>query len=363
MSIEIAVSGASPAEVTTLVRRFLDKSVPAHIAEVQGELDGQPCRISAIVFMDYIPLGVEVCAFADNEAEGTTILFKHPSQNDHVRFNRIVELLTTFLKSSNLQFANSVKPSGASHLLDDDFSDDDSENDGASWSDRCKFVQVNLESSSAPLRQEALRYLATWAASGPQSHEGLAEIYAKLQLETILSGTTEQVAEMYPVAAALHHLSSGLSSQACDILCQSTLFDILSSMDMSGLPPIVSRELQPALRGLQLWKAYSSRFSTKKPVDGTFGSDSTRCSDNDTAVGHLLDFDDEEEDDDYEEDSVLHKLSRDIDMAGEEVGIPLRAEPQYDVKMLSSMTKTPMPWVEVCSLADGMFGWGAGFES
>jgi len=332
--LAIAVSGSSPIETSNYVRHFLDEVLPAHISGPPSVTkEGQTCHVSATVFMDYVPLGIDFCVDVDQEGR-TVVALKHPSQNDVIRFNRVFDRLVSFLQSSNLQVITSHKSNtGPARLIDDDFdfADDDMlMDDEPSWDDRVNSVQADLESNNITLRQEAVQDLARWVATEPKSHAAVAQGFVKFQFEsTLLAGKTAPLAEIYPIASALQKMSRGVSSEATDVLSNSQLYAVLNNMKLTELPPLVARELSQALQGLSLWKAYSTgEKSTDK-----FGSNSTRCTDLD-ALEELTIEDEDDENSMVEDEQKFSSMSR----------------------QSSQKSGGKSPWEKVNTIADFLFG-------
>lgn len=285
-----ALPGSSPTQVCKFVRCFLNESLPTTISGCSLEAEEDQCHILASVFLDFVPIGVEVHCSVDNE--GTTVaVFKHPSQNDIIRFNRVLDQLMTFLRKSGLQVnaTNAASAGAPAQCVDDDFElTDDGDDDMPSadtepaWSESGqRIIQADLQSSTPTLREEALRHLARWAAATTESHAAVAQCLVKSQFQsTLLAGSRASLAELYPGASALQSVSEGMSHQASEIVSNSNLFTVLDNLQLSGFPTIVANKLTSAIQSLRLWKAYSKKLGSDMPSAGTeFLSASTRCTD------------------------------------------------------------------------------------
>jgi len=290
----IAILASSPKQVSDHVLYFLNNEVPTHISGLTLEpSEGQPCQLCAIVFVDYIPIQIEVSTYAEDDR--TVAVFKHPSQSDILRFHLVLERLISSLRSSNLHVTSTPQQATAAsfRMLDDDFEDEISADDEATWSERISLVEDMMSSSDASSREEALQNLARWAACDGVNKAVLADVLVKLHLKGVLPvSTATPLAEMYPVAAVLRQLSNSLSPEACDILSHSALCADLEKMYLCESAPIITRELEVTVKGLRMWKAFSKKLSPLSALQ-EFSSNSTTCSDM-APSDHFSDDDDGE---------------------------------------------------------------------
>jgi hypothetical protein len=291
------VSGTTPKEVCDAVHGFLVKEFPADIStRPLCDEQKQGFQVSATVFVDFIPVRVEVYAMPDG-AFDVALSFNHPSQKDIVRFNCLVEHSIAFLQSQGMQIGTSKKM-GLNQLIDDVPEDQE-----LSWKERVEVVQDNMASDCAMLREESLQYLARWADLSPACHTAVANVFVKSKFEERLlaaASTPLPLAELYPAISALHSVSCATSPEACDILCSAPICAALKTLTSSELPPIVASKLAVAVQSLQLWNAFSPKLSDEK-ITRDMGSNSTRCTDLDT----LHDFGDLDDVDDVEDEQEM----------------------------------------------------------
>lgn len=253
---DLSIVVAEPLQVVmTQVRRFLDETLPSENFWPPKVCDDQAQNVSMTVFVDYIPLKIEMCIYA-NGKDSSTVVLRHPSQSDIVRFRRVFEQLVAFIQKSGL----CVKPPRqdqvdgipcAVQLLDDDsdFTDDESADDESTWSDRVEFALAGIDSGSAQVREQAFKSLAHWAGASPASHVALAQCLVKrvAGIEAmLLARPPAPVVETYLLAASLRRLACGGSTQANKILSNSVIVNLFGKAAMLDLPWFVSSELATA---------------------------------------------------------------------------------------------------------------------
>jgi hypothetical protein len=304
----VALPGTSPSQARNLVCCFLNEVLPAHISGPPPDAkDGQPCELSlsATVMLDFVPISMDV-SINVNEAGTTMATFAHPSQSDIVRFNCVIDRLTSFLRSSGVEVVSGRQASidAAVKFVDDDFSDDEEDmyaegdlKEDSSTECRHKLLQADLSSSSASLREEAFRLLAREVTSSTSTaaFASVADVLVKSHLESsFLAGNMVSLAEMFPFAAVLQQISNGASQEACEILSGSPLYTVLDNLALSEYPAIITNKLQTVVQSLRLWKAYSQKLGNTKPSSGAcIMTDSTRC----TETDYTGDIDDDVEED------------------------------------------------------------------
>jgi len=236
------------------------------------------CHLLATVFMDSVPLPIEVCTLADGE--DAIVVFKHPSQSDIIRFHKLYEWFVAFFQSLNLQATTSQQTiAGAwSRLIDDDFdSDDDSvDDDVPSWSERVDFVFADAVSSIATIREQAFQCLARWSASAPASHAAVAQGLAKYASQLGWTLLASPLAEMYPASSMLKNVACGTSPEVQKIISDSELFTVLASLEMSMLPSLVTSNLSMAVQNLRK-VSDEKQCHQKADISTRCTSDSTRC--------------------------------------------------------------------------------------
>jgi len=255
--LTIKVLESSEMEVEDKVRSFLNKELPANVSGLAPESKhGETRHLEATVFMDFIPLSIDICIFSPNGVDETAVVLLDLSQGDVICFNRFVERLTTFLMSTGLRI---VAPHhGAAGirtgLVDDDFGDmqdDMSTDDHLSWPERVELVLADVNSPNAAVREEAFQCLARWAVSAPSSREEVANGLAKHGAK-LFANPLSSLAETYPVASALRAMTCGTSPGACKIISNSNLFTALRTMKVSEFPPLVAHELLMTAQNLQV---------------------------------------------------------------------------------------------------------------
>jgi hypothetical protein len=277
--LRFAVPSSSPIEVIRSVRQFLDEALLAHVeANEKGT-----CHVLATAFIDSVPLHIEVCAIADGE--DVSVVFKHPSQNDIIRFKQLYERFVAFFQSLNMQVTTSQQAiTGAwSGLIDDDFdSDDDSVTDDVhSWPERVDLVLADAISSVATIREQAFQCLARWSASAPASHEAMAQGLARYASQLGLTLLASLLAEMYPASSMLKNVACSTSPEAQKILSDSEFFTVLTSLEVSMLPSLVTSNLTLAVQSL---RKVSDEKQCREKVD--ISGNSTRC----TSIASSPDF-------------------------------------------------------------------------
>lgn len=245
--LRLAVARSSPIQVIGYVRQFMDEALLAHVEA--NELG----HVFATVFMDSVPLRIVVRTFADGE--DVTVVFKHPSQSDIIRFHKLYKCFVTFLQSLNMQVTTSPQAvAGAwSGLIADDFDNDDDsvDDDAPSWSKRVELVLADSVSSVATVREQAFQCLARWSASAPASHAAIAQSLAKYACQLSLTLVAGSLAEMYPASSMLKNMACGTSPEVQKILSDSELFTVLANLEVSMLPALVTGNLTLAMHSLQ----------------------------------------------------------------------------------------------------------------
>jgi hypothetical protein len=337
--MEIRVSGSSSVELVSCLCRFLDKDLPAEV--VGPSLRGDDWFLSGTIFLDFVPVSVEVCIVAE-ASDSSIIVLKHPSRNDAMRFHHFFKLLIHFLgsfsfKVMSLHQAGSDGLPGQAALIHDDFSDFASED--TSWDDKVECMLADARSRNMEIREEALRSLARWSSStqsdeveaAPESHEQIAQGFveeAVLFEEILFSRPPASLAERYPVAAALRSIAGGSSSKARATLSKSSVLSSIDKQTLSQLPTIVARELSAALRALQM-----DKVSNPNTTERDFASVSTKCTD----LGSL---------------QFLSESSADSDTDSWD----LDSMPCEEYKLIRcSDDRVPPGLLEFCKIADSLF--------
>lgn len=288
MDVSILIPGTSPRQVAMSCRLFLDSKLPSSVAKLPCEA-GQIWRVEATVFVDYVPLNIELCTSEASDG-ATCVTMRHSSRNDVVLFKRVSQLFADFLSSAGLKV---MLATGASinmfsekqvGLVDDDFADfldvDSTEAEHASWSQRVNLAWLDFDSRNTALHKDAIHSLARLAASAPESHPALAEGLADRSSTVVgifFAKEASPVTEMYPMASLLRCLACGDSAEANMILRKSAFAQKLDKYKhmVANLPPIVSREMGLAVERLQ--EHLAPKYISQQ--DNFLSSASTRCPD------------------------------------------------------------------------------------
>lgn len=254
---DIAIVLSAPLnDVISRTRQLLAEGVPAVTSWVQ------PQKVSATVFVDYVPVEIEICISAEGPgADSSTVALRHCSSSDIVRFKRVFECLVRFFESEGLHITAPQQSqmgafSVATQLVDDvlDFTDEESVADESSWSERIELALGGVDAGSAEVREQTFRTLVHWAAFSPTSHVAMSHCLAKRAsgIEQMFHAQSPApVSETYPVAALLSSLACGQSLEAKDILSKSVFAKLSNKTPMVHLPWFVSAELAKASQGLQ----------------------------------------------------------------------------------------------------------------
>jgi hypothetical protein len=222
---------------------------------------GHKWRVSATVFVDFVPLTIEACTYA--AAGGVTSLDLKHEQSDAVRFKRVCDKLVAFLRSSGMHAstaqdaAANVPLAAKAKLVDDDaaFMDDlSTEDPEASWNDRVELVMADLDSQRSYIRELAAQSMARWATSSTASHVSLAQGFAdraeKFAID-YFGNPQAPLVELYPLAATLRCVACGGISEAYAILSQSPIAATIQRFKAEASAwalPIVAKEMSCVMR-------------------------------------------------------------------------------------------------------------------
>lgn len=135
---------------------------------------------------------------------------------------------------------------------------------------------ADFDSTSADMREEAIRNCARWAASTPACHVALAKALSARSEDIgqiFFAKHQAPLTEMYPMAASLRSLTCGPSVEAKRVLCKSLLVNTIctNKLAVNGLPPLVSQELSLTQQCMQ------KPVKKTKPAAVAFLSNTSTC--------------------------------------------------------------------------------------
>mmetsp|Transcript_85209 Transcript_85209/g.190271 ORF Transcript_85209/g.190271 Transcript_85209/m.190271 type:complete len:596 (+) Transcript_85209:178-1965(+) len=221
------------------------------------KVDERAQTLNAAAFEDHILVDVEVrVEEALGDAAFSRAIFKHCSRSDAVRFERVFRLVVSGLRAAGIRVLCPTAPPGTAlpRPCWEDFNIEDDDNDNFDIGDSAK---IDWPVVFAPLFEqacctqgwkceEAAVLLATMASSSPACLVPLAEALAQRQevLHQLLL-SLPPLATQYPAAAMLSSISAckELSKDAASVL-QS----LVSQLLLSGVSPLVAKELTHALK-------------------------------------------------------------------------------------------------------------------
>jgi hypothetical protein len=248
----LSVVDSSALDVVKAVCLFL-KALPSEFPSLDEDvLKPDKWQAAGTVFVDFHPIRVEVCL--KSTADEIRVVLTDRSLNDIIRFDRVFGQMLDSLREQGLKVAGSqqaVHRRFGAQIVDDDddFDLSDCEED---WIEQATPVLADIDSVRAEVREEAFRALATWATSSPACHEALAKGFAERadKLLAILCTRAVDMAETYPLVAALRRVAEGASAEARSILSKSVLLDPLDYKSTSRLPTLIAGELKAAMQVL-----------------------------------------------------------------------------------------------------------------
>lgn len=280
--LSITVPASSHVDVAMACRMFLDRNVTASVSKLPCE-DGETWRVSAIVFLDFAPLHIEMRTRVLS-GDVTLITARHSSRSDVVRFKRVSELLVESLRISGFKVQYEQGDDDNAHHarqpqpINDDFEDFLDDATAASWFERVELVMAGFDSRIPSTREEAIQCLARWALCAPASHLVLAEALSERseRIGKIFFAKRKAPLEvMYPMAVTLRTLVCGQSPEARAVLLTSPYAEIMDKYKRSitGLPPLVANDLSSVVQNMK-------EGSVQKPYpEESFGfSTLTTCS-------------------------------------------------------------------------------------
>jgi hypothetical protein len=178
--------------------------------------DGAWC-LKATTFVKFVALHVEVYVDQADSVEGkaaTSIVFRDVCRSDVVLFAELVTGVTRYLWTCGLKVILSSHSSAALKqrtLLsweDDPFGEDEQSADPAA--DSIQAMVASSFTSCAALREETFRTLALWAGERPRCCLAIMQAFLthKGNIAELLKRTLPEIAEIYPLAAAMRIAAS-----------------------------------------------------------------------------------------------------------------------------------------------------------
>jgi hypothetical protein len=259
------IASSSTTEVVKALRSYLEDVVPSDFASLAIDAEkSHNWHVNGIIFVDYKPLGVEICA--KTSAEETSVSVNHTSHNDIVSFNSIVRQIIGFLQSRGLQVSGNLPVSNFQARClddDDDFADSDDEEE-SSWDEKVLPVLKDTNSTRTEVREEAFRAIVQWVSSNPSTHEAIAKgfIDRATELSSLFHASSRaSVAETYPFAVAMRKLSEGFCTmETCDKILNSALSTMMEASSKPRVSALIAREYNMAMKAL-------GKVEISKPVD------------------------------------------------------------------------------------------------
>lgn len=238
----VADVAAAPGLVFGALLELFSQGVPAIATEHAWE-------ISAIAFVSYVAVDIQVAIWADTRSEaGTVLVFRHTSHRDVVRFQQLCSSAMDYLLPRTSQDGGPLAACRADTLLPaEDLEDvlfDELEVD---WPLRVTSAFQAIASPLATSREEGLQMLASWAACRPESRVAIAEEVAAQA--GLLQALWHQAspAELYPLCVVLRfatlHATPLLAGQVLRILPTQT----------SGLSSIIVTEIDETFKNVAGW--------------------------------------------------------------------------------------------------------------
>jgi hypothetical protein len=333
---------ADPANILAEVFAFLcEGGFPAEIGQPYGS---RPWTVRADVFLDYVQLALEVQLYLHTEVSASSILIlRDTSHCDTMRFNRVVSALCEHLTTRGIAISKTSSSATFQVCFDDGFDDEEFEEESLEeWNERVESLLTLLEDPSAPIRLEAVRMLAQWAETNPDSRAFLADALCSRSMSIIgylysMSMTT--VSESYPVAAALKCITS--CPEAAEVLCPS-LLPVLEELTCQDLPKLAVGQIVLVVKALQRVGYETGSKDIANPLphasnsSGCSARESSTLSASSRSSGDAI----------YESGSTM--LSEDLPV--EQVHTPARSE-KYDLDNICSMQ---IPWkaANLCAISE-----------
>jgi len=169
-----SVVSSSCLDVAKALQVYFQDSVPSDFASL--EIDAEKSHrwhVSGTVFVDYMPLGVEVCVKA-SDAE-ISVSVSQTSHNDTIRFSSMFKQMVGFVKARGLQASSNFPETSFKNRLFNDDEFDLSDDEEPTWDEKVQPVLEDTSSIRVQVREEAFRAIAQWASATPASHEALAK--------------------------------------------------------------------------------------------------------------------------------------------------------------------------------------------
>lgn len=262
-----SVVSSSCLDVAKALQVYFQDSVPSDFASL--EIDAEKSHrwhVSGTVFVDYMPLGVEVCVKA-SDAE-ISVSVSQTSHNDTIRFSSMFKQMVGFVKARGLQASSNFPETRFKNRLFNDDEFDLSDDEEPTWDEKVQPVMEDTTSIRVEVRSEAFRAIAQWASTTPASHETIANSFIDRAVElSLLFGASSQasVAETYPFAVAMRKLCEGCSVQARDKMLQSPLSTMMEPASKPRVIAVVAHEYNMAMKAL-------GKVEVSQPIDDTIAA-------------------------------------------------------------------------------------------
>eukprot|EP00747_Dinoflagellata_sp_TGD_P099726 gnl/TRDRNA2_/TRDRNA2_167829_c2_seq2.p1 gnl/TRDRNA2_/TRDRNA2_167829_c2~~gnl/TRDRNA2_/TRDRNA2_167829_c2_seq2.p1 ORF type:complete len:344 (-),score=51.68 gnl/TRDRNA2_/TRDRNA2_167829_c2_seq2:390-1421(-) len=211
-------------------------------------------KIRATIFLDWMPVDVEVKVNEGQSIRAAVAVFAHPSRTDIVRFHHVAGRVKGLLREQGLKPTGAALPTGLSTMLlpADDLSEIESAED---WAVRLAPLLLDI-SPTSPLEcaAAAAAGLAQLVLSVPACRlvvaAGLLQRMFVVGKIFDMKGQQYSLAVQYPMAAVVKQLSSHDESAA---LIAQQLLPVLATLvcnENAGMPHIVKRDLLHGLHNL-----------------------------------------------------------------------------------------------------------------
>lgn len=257
-----SVVSSSCLDVAKALQVYFQDSVPSDFASL--EIDAEKSHrwhVSGTVFVDYMPLGVEVCVKA-SDAE-ISVSVSQTSHNDTIRFSSMFKQMVGFVKARGLQASSNFPETRFKNRLFNDDEFDLSNDEEPTWDEKVQPVLEDTSSIRVQVREEAFRVIAQWASATPASHEALGKGFIDRANELSLlfhASSQSSAAETFPFAVAMRHLCEGCSKETREKMLQSPLSTMMESASKPRVIAVVAHEFNTAMKAL-------GKAEVSKPVD------------------------------------------------------------------------------------------------
>jgi hypothetical protein len=250
-----SVASSSCLDVAKTLQVYFQDSVPSDFASLEIDTEkSHRWHVSGTVFVDYMPLGVEVCV-KTSDAE-ISVSVSQTSHNDTIRFSSMFKQMVGFVKARGLQASSNFPETSFKNRLFNDDDDEEfelSDDEEPTWDEKVQPVLEDTSSIRVQVREEAFRAIAQWASATPASHEALAKGFIDRANELSLlfhASSQSSAAETFPFAVAMRHLCEGCSKETRDKMLQSPLSTMMESASKPRVVAVVAHEYNTAMKAL-----------------------------------------------------------------------------------------------------------------